>query len=439
MKELIAEYWTQALELLENSYTEVVFNAWLKPLKPYDYDSNVFLLKTDDDFFKARLNQRYLHEITRCLRAVMNADVDVRVISPEDFIPGTGELIKKNAFQTNLRSKYTFETFVQGKSNQVAYGAALTVSESPGEKGYNPLFLYGGVGLGKTHLMHSIGNYIIEQTSGAKVYYVSSETFMNEFVAAIRSSAMSSFREKYRDLDVLLLDDVQFLEGKEETQEELFHTFNTLYGFNKQIVLTSDQPPKVMKGLEERLISRFAMGLNVDINKPDLETRMAILEKKTKFEKLSIPHDVLQYIAQYVVSNIRDLEGALNKVAAYSRLTHTLISMDMAEDALKDMVTGVEKPEITVAYIQGVVASYYDITVDDMLSTKRKQSVAFPRQVAMYLSRKILDMSLPLVGKAFGGRNHSTVIHSVERILESLDKDINLQRVIYDLERKIRS
>jgi chromosomal replication initiator protein len=439
MKEGIAEYWTQALELLENSYTEVVFNAWLKPLKPYACEDNAFLLKTDDDFFKARLNQRYLHEITRCLRTVMNTDVDVRIISPEDFIPGTRELIKKNAFQTNLRAKYIFETFVQGKSNQVAYGAALTVAESPGEKGYNPLFLYGGVGLGKTHLMHSIGNYIIEQSAEAKVYYVSSETFMNEFVGAIRSNAMTSFRNKYRELDVLLLDDVQFLEGKEETQEELFHTFNTLHGFNKQIVLTSDQPPKVMKGLEERLISRFAMGLNVDINKPDLETRMAILEKKIKLEKMDIPHDILQYIAQYVVSNIRDLEGALNKVTAYSRLTHTPINMDMTEKALKDMVTGVEKPEITVEYIQEVVAGYYDITVEDMLSTKRKQSVAFPRQVAMYLSRKILDMSLPLVGKAFGGRNHSTVIHSVERILESLDKDINLQRVIYDLERRIRS
>ncbi|MDR1913052.1 MAG: chromosomal replication initiator protein DnaA [Clostridiales bacterium] len=438
MHETLNQYWNEALALLENSFTDVVFNAWVKPLIPFDFQDNVFILKTDNDFYKSMLNKRYLFEIIRCLRTVMDQDVDARVVSPEDFVVGTNQILRKNSYQTNLKSKYVFESFVQGKSNAMAYGAALAVAEEPGESSYNPLFLYGGVGLGKTHLMHAIGNYIYDQNSDLKVYYVSSESFMNEFVGAIRRKETAQFKEKYRELDVLLLDDVQFLVGKEETQEELFHTFNSLYNNSKQIVLTSDQQPKVMQGLEARLVSRFAMGLNVDITLPDFETRAAILEKKAAAERLIIPTDVLHYIAKYIVSNIRDLEGALNKVTAYSRLTHSPISLILAESALKDMLFGGAKKDITVEYIQEVVAAYYDLTVSDLNSRKRKHNIVFPRQIAMYLSRKLLDVSLPTVGKIFGGRDHSTVIHGCDKIIESLESDMNLQHVMFDLEQRIR-
>jgi chromosomal replication initiator protein len=261
---------------------------------------------------------------------------------------------------------------------------------------------------------------------------------MNEFVGAIRRKETDQFKDKYRSLDVLLLDDVQFLVGKEETQEELFHTFNALYNKSKQIVLTSDQPPKSLQKLEDRLVSRFAMGLIVDITLPDFETRTAILEKKAEIEKLAIPREVIHFIAQHVVSNIRDLEGALNKVTAYSKLTRAPISLELAENALKDLITGFEKPEITVEYIQEVVASYYGLTVEDLNSRRRTQNIVFPRQIAMYLSRKLLDVTLPEVGKIFGGRDHSTVIHGCDKITESMETDTNLQNVVYELENRIR-
>ena len=438
MQEAIAQYWAEALSLLEDTFSDVVFSSWIEPLTPFDFEDNTFILKCSKDFAKSTINQRYLFEITRCIRTVMETDVDVRVVSPDDFMPDSAQTLRKGSFQTNLKNKYVFETFVRGKSNELAYGAALAVAEDPGSSNYNPLFLYGGVGLGKTHLMHSIGNYIYDMNPDLRVFYISSETFMNEFISAIRRKETTQFKDKYRNLDVMLLDDVQFLVGKEETQEELFHTFNALYSASKQIVLTSDQPPKSMKSLEDRLVSRFAMGLNVDITMPDFETRTAILEKKAELEHLEIPRDVIYFIAQHIVSNIRDLEGALNKVTAYSRLTRSSITMELAKNSLKDMMAGYEKTDLTVEYIQQVVASHYGVSVADLNSRKRTQNIVFPRHVAMYLSRKLIDVSLPVIGRIFGGRDHATVIHGCDKIVEMMESDINLQNVLFDLESRIK-
>jgi chromosomal replication initiator protein len=436
MHDTAEQYWADALALLEASFSEVVFNAWIKPLSPVSYEDGLLTMKTEKDFFKSTINQRYLFEILRCVRSVTNPDMEVRIVSDEDFIKRDPP--RASLFPTNLKQRYVFETFVRGKSNELAYAASLAVAESPGESSYNPLFLYGGVGLGKTHLMHSIGNFVFDMNPDMKIYYLSAETFTNEFISSIRNKETSQFKDKYRGLDLLLLDDVQFLEGKEETQEELFHTFNTLYNSNKQIVLTSDQPPKELKSLESRLVSRFAMGLICDITHPDFETRTAILEKKAEMERLDIPGEVIRFIAKNIASNIRDLEGALNKVTAFSRLTHTQINLDKAEEALKDLVSGAEKPEITVEHIQNIVADYYGLTVTDLISRKKTQNIVYPRQIAMYLSRKLMDVSFPDVGKFFGGRDHSTIIHGCTKISDAVENDINLQHVLNELERRIK-
>jgi chromosomal replication initiator protein len=429
--------WIQTLPHLEKSLTEAVFHSVIKTLSPHQFEGNTFTLKTDQDFFKTTINQRYLYQITRCLRSVINDDIEVYIVSPEDFSPHT---VKKhnNYAKTSLRSKYVFENFVQGKCNEFAYAAAMAVAENPGKTGYNPLFLYGGVGLGKTHLMHAIGNYVAEYFPSQKVMYVSTETFTNDFIFAIREKSTQDFKNKYREVDVLLLDDIQFLDGKEETQEEMFHTFNTLHDDSKQIVLTSDQPPKELSTLEKRLTSRFSMGLIVDVTMPDYETRTAILEKKLDIEHLKIPQSVKEFITRNIVSNIRDLEGALNKVTAYAKLTNTPITLELAENALRDQLVGRQKPVITVPFIQEVVAKHYNITVDDLKGRKRTQSIVYPRQIAMYLSRKILDISLPECGKQFGGRDHSTAIHSCDKIAAEFEADTNLRNVITELERRIK-
>ncbi|MDR1665160.1 MAG: chromosomal replication initiator protein DnaA [Clostridiales bacterium] len=435
----IAACWAQALSLLEKAFTEVVFESMIRPLIPVSYENNTFTLKTHIDVFKTSINLRYLYDITSCLRSVLNEDVEVKILSPEDLNPSSATRKSSADYsKTNLRSKYIFETFVKGKCNELAYAAALAVSEAPGNTGYNPLFLYGGVGLGKTHLIHSIGNYAFEQYPSLKVLYVSTEAFMNEFIFAIREKCTQDFKNKYRECDLLLIDDIQFLEGKVETQEEMFHTFNTLYNDSKQVVLTSDLPPKELVTLEDRLTSRFGMGLTVDITMPDYETRAAILEKKLDVEHINIPKEVKEFITRNIVSNIRDLEGALNKVTAYARLTSTPITLELAENALKDQLVGSGKPEITLQYIQQIVSAYYGMTPADINSRKRTQNIVYPRQIAMYLSRKILDVSLPEVGEFYGGRDHSTVIHSCDKITAELESDQNLRIVVNELERRIK-
>ncbi|MCL2351665.1 MAG: chromosomal replication initiator protein DnaA [Firmicutes bacterium] len=435
----LQKVWNEALYLLSGSFIEVVYNSWIKTLIPVSLENGCMTLKTEMDFFKDTINQRYLFEITRCVSSVLDQDVDVVIVSDKDLSEdGSKPSAKKNTYQSNLKQKYIFENFVKGKSNELAYAASLAVAEAPGESSYNPLFLYGAVGLGKTHLMHSIGNFVLEQNPEMKVCYVSMETFTNEFISAIRQKDTEQFKAKYRGVDVLLLDDIQFLTGKEETQEELFHTFNVLYNDNKQIVLTSDQPPKELKSLETRLTNRFTMGLIVDITLPDFETRTAILEKKAYGENLSISGEIIRFIAKNIASNIRDLEGALNRVAALSRLNHAPITMELAQTALRDIISGIGKPEITVGYIQEVVADYYGLTVDDLTGKKRTQNIAYPRQIAMYLSRKILPVPLTEVGNIFGGRDHSTVIHGFDKISNDLENDQNLRNVIFELEKRIK-
>jgi len=413
----------------------------ISPIQPISYENGIFTIKTDKDFVKPSLITRHYSKITSFLRTVTgDTELEVRVVSPEDFTENSQQTKRSNYNyeKTNLRQKYIFDTFVKGKCNELAYSASLAVAETPGTSGYNPLFLYGGVGLGKTHLVHSIGNRALDLFPDLKVMYVSSETFTNEFIAAVRQESMQSFKEKYRNVDILLVDDVQFLKDKEGTQEEMFHTFNDLYNANKQIVLTSDLPPKDLVAVEARLTSRFAMGLIADVNIPDYETRTAILETKLNNEKIEIPQNVKEFITRNIVSNIRDLEGALNKIIAWATLAKAPLTLELAQEALKDQLVNAEKPDVTIDYIQQVVASHFKVTSDDLTGRKRAQNIVFPRQIAMYLCRKIMDKSLPEIGKFFGGRDHSTVIHSCEKIAHELEMDEKLRMLVEDLEIRIR-
>jgi chromosomal replication initiator protein len=434
--------WSKARVLLEPLVTEATYTTVIKTLTPHSFENGVVYLKTPNDFQKPSIIKRYLFDITRCVCEAANIemdDIEVRIISPGDLSESGPARKKHEAYsKTNLSSRYVFETFVEGKCNQLAVAAAKAIADAPGLEGYNPLFLYGGVGLGKTHLMHSIGNQVIEQNPDLKVRYISSETFTNEFITAMREQSGLQFKNKYRDCDLFLIDDVQFLEGKDSTQEEMFHTFNDIYNNNKQIVITSDLPPNKLIGLEERLTSRFAMGLQVDITMPDYETRSAILDKKLRREKLDIPFAVKEFILRNIVSNIRDLEGALNKITAYARLSNVPISLQLAETALKDQLKGNVPPEITVPFIQKIVSSHFNLTHEELNSRRRTQNIVFPRQIAMYLCRKLMDVSLPDVGNFFGGRDHTTVIHSCEKIAAELEYDEKLRVTVAELERLIK-
>ncbi|HEY5524274.1 MAG TPA: chromosomal replication initiator protein DnaA, partial [Clostridium sp.] len=337
---------------------------------------------------------------------------------------------------TTLNPKYTFDSFVIGNSNRFAHAASLAVAESPA-KAYNPLFIYGGVGLGKTHLMHAIGHYILQNNPNSKVVYVSSEKFTNELINSIKDDKNEEFRQKYRNVDILLIDDIQFIGGKERTQEEFFHTFNALHDANKQIILSSDRPPKEIPTLEDRLRSRFEWGLIADIQIPDFETRMAILKKKAEVESLNVPNEVMVYIATKIKSNIRELEGALIRIVAYSSLTNRQITVELATEALKDIISKKQGKNITISIIQDIVSSYFDLRVEELKSQRRTRNVSNPRQIAMYLSRKLTDMSLPKIGEEFGGRDHSTVIHAYEKISDNLKTDESLQHTVADIIKKL--
>lgn len=443
MDDQIQYYWVEACKLLEKQLTEVTMNVWIKTLEPISMDDDEFIFRAKNKFYKENIDQRYLSEITNAMRAISEKNYNTKIIfSGETTVEKNNVYDKKKnealTLNSNLKTKYVFETFVRGKSNELACAAAIAISEAPGRTSYNPLFLYGGVGLGKTHLMHSIGNFILGQNPKSKVLYCSTETFMNELINSIRERKNQEFRNKYRDIDVLLIDDIQFLSEKEGTQEEFFHTFNTLYDANKQIVISSDQPPKEIKTLEDRLRSRFGCGLIVDITFPDFETRTAILEKKAELDHVDVPKEVTKFIAKNIVSNIRDLEGALNKVIAYATLSKTPITIDLAEKALKDLISAKEKQEITVEFIQEVVAIYYNITSEEIRSKKRTANLTYPRQIAMYLSRKLIDISLPKIGDKFMGRDHSTIIHGCDKIAGDIEKDKQFANIIFELEKKIK-
>ncbi|MCL1843045.1 MAG: chromosomal replication initiator protein DnaA [Defluviitaleaceae bacterium] len=427
--------WHEVLKRLEKSISQVIFDTMIIPLKPVRFENNTFTVQAENNFYKDSVS-RYHHEMTRYIRSLTNEDAELNIISAEE----TSNFSRKvsNYAKTNLRARYTFDTFVSGKCNELAYAGARAVADTPGETvEYNPLFLYGGVGLGKTHLIHSIGNQIYDSRSELNVLYVASSIFTDEYITSVREKTTPAFRKKYRNADVLLIDDVQFLAGKKETQEELFHTYNFMTSMNRQIVFTSDVPPKDLKDLEDRLTSRFASGLIADVNFPDYETRTAILEKKISMEKLDIPQPVKEFIIKNIVSNIRDMEGALNKVMAYARLTDIKITIEMAQEALKDQLVGKEQPTPTLDYIRHMVASHFKLTAEDLISRKRTQTVVTPRQIAMYLCRKILDVSLPDIGKFFN-RDHTTVIHSCNKIADELETDEKMRLTVEDLELRIR-
>ena len=363
-------------------------------------------------------------------------EVDVEVESPR---AGTGrrEVQSKGSDQTQLNPRYIFETFVIGASNRFAHAAAVAVAEAPA-KAYNPLFIYGESGLGKTHLLHAIGAYAKELYGGVRVRYVSSEEFTNDFINSIRDDKSSNFQRRYRDLDVLLVDDIQFLENKERTQEEFFHTFNTLYNANKQIVISSDRPPKQLTTLEDRLRSRFEWGLITDIQPPELETRIAILRKKAAQDKLNAPDDVLEYIASKISTNIRELEGALIRVTAFASLNRQVVDMNLAEIVLKDLIPDDSTPEITASLIMAQTAAYFSLTLDDLCGTSRSRVLVNARQIAMYLCREMTELSLPKIGQTFGGRDHTTVMHADRKVRHLMAERRSIFNQVSELTNRIK-
>ena len=439
----VAEVWEKTLDVIKVELTEVSFNTWLKAIQPISMKDNVIAFSVPDDFTKGILEARYVTLIKNALKQVSSEYYDIKFIIPteDNYASIMRETIERSILEetvnSSLNPKYTFDTFVIGNSNRLAHAASVAVAESPA-KAYNPLFIYGGVGLGKTHLMHAIGHYILKQNTKSKVVYISSETFTNELINSIRDDKNNEFRNKYRSVDVLLIDDIQFIAGKERTQEEFFHTFNSLYEANKQIIISSDRPPKEIPTLEDRLRSRFEQGLIADIAPPDLETRIAILRKKAKVENLSISDDVMLLIAKKIQSNIRELEGALIRIVAYSSLTNGEINEELANEALKDIISSSKPKLVTPAAIKDVVGQYYSMKIEDFNAKKRNKSIVLPRQIAMYLCRELTDLSLPRIGEEFG-RDHTTIMHAYEKISSDMKIDIQLKSVLEELKNKIES
>ena len=440
--------WDAALEIIKPDISPTSFNTWFLKIKPINYVNNTYYFLSENEFEKGILESRHIPLITNALAEVTGKTGQVKIVLKEEdaMIPQneaapqisiTNVENKISNYQNNsMNPKYTFDSFVIGENNRFAHAACVAVSEAPSER-YNPLFIYGGVGLGKTHLMQAIGHYILSYAPHKKVVYVSCEKFTNDFIDAIQNKTNISFRNKYRSADILLIDDIQFLAKKEGTQEEFFHTFNTLHQENKQIVISSDRPPKEIPTLEERLRSRFESGLITDIYAPNFETRIAIIRKKAESFSDEIPNEVLSFIADSIHSNIRELEGALTTVFAYSKLHKVPINLDSAKNALKDIFRKKEDIVITGEYIKEVTAKYFNITVEDMNSKKRTRSISLPRQVAMYITREITDLSLPRIGEEFGGRDHSTVIHACQKIAEEMDTNTDFKNLILRIEREI--
>ena len=447
----LKELWEKTLNIIKGELSEVSFNTWIKSCEPISMSSDTIRISVPNAFTQEILEKRYKDLVANSIRAICSKLYNIEFLIASEIqnteeeksekqsnkkIKENTKVIVSDEMNTNLNPKYTFDSFVIGNSNRFAHAASLAVAESPA-KAYNPLFIYGGVGLGKTHLMHAIGHYVLQNNPSAKVVYVSSEKFTNELINAIKDDKNEEFRTKYRNVDVLLIDDIQFIAGKERTQEEFFHTFNALHDANKQIILSSDRPPKEIPTLEDRLRSRFEWGLIADIQVPDFETRMAILKKKADVEKLNVANEVMVYIATKINSNIRELEGALIRIVAYSSLTNREITVDLASEALKDIISKKQGKHITIEIIQDVVANYFNLRVEDLKSQRRTRNVSYPRQIAMYLSRKLTDMSLPKIGEEFGGRDHTTVIHAYEKISDNLNRDESLQHTIDDLTKKL--
>lgn len=456
MLDLINDKWSLILDTLkkEHEILDVSFNTWIKPLKVHSFSEGIlYIVVPDENISIPYINRKYYLPLKVTTQEILGENIDISFIHPNDNISTSTvetQTIKVNnsnnaaklnlkMLEANLNPNYTFDNFVVGGNNVYAHAYALSVAESPATM-YNPLFIYGGVGLGKTHLMHSIGNFILQKDDNTKVLCITSEAFTNEVINAIRSenpSSMVNFRNKYRNVDVLLIDDIQFIIGKERSQEEFFHTFNTLYEAKKQIIISSDKPPRDFSTLEERLRSRFEMGLTVDISAPDYETRMAILKKKAEIENYNINDEIFQYIATNVKSNIRELEGALTKVVAFSRVCKDAFTLDLVKNVLKDLISPETNSEITPELIIKIVAEHFNITVNDMSSKKKSQEIVFPRQIAMFLCRDLTDSSLAHIGSLFGKKDHSTVIHAIDKVKASIDTNTTTLNTIEVIKKKL--
>ncbi len=443
------ELWNSVLDLLKGELTTLSFDTWFAgDTRIASVQHDTMVIEVANSFTKNHIKDNYYDTLSNCITKVFNKTYTLKIVSVDEHY--TPEATDSNMplddddffsqdyvdIRTNLVPNYVFDTFVVGNSNRLAHAASVAVAESPATA-YNPLFLYGGAGLGKTHLMHSIAHYILDKDPSTRVLYATSEKFTNELINSIRDDKNEEFRQKYRNIDILLIDDIQFITGKERTQEEFFHTFNALYESNKQIIICSDRPPKEIKTLEERLRSRFEWGLIADIQSPEFETRVAILRKKAELDHISIPEDVLYFIAKIVTSNIRELEGALTRILAFSQLTNRPIDVDLATEALKDIISNDQPKVLTAEYILNTVCSYFGLEPEELLSSKRTKNIAYPRQIAMYLCRKHTELSLPKIGEKLGGRDHTTVLHGYEKIANSIEKDIELSQILKELEGKL--
>jgi len=434
----VIKFWGSVVDKVkEGGFNPAAYASWLQPLTPHSVDEERFILVAKNTHVKSTVLSRYVGKISNAVKSLTGREIRVLVLLETELDNEMLGMAEVDSTAANLNIRFRFDNFVKGKCNEFALAAAEAVAEKPGSL-YNPLFLHGDVGLGKTHLMHSIGNHVLQINPHTNILYTTSENLMNDFVSSIRNKKNQEFRDKYRTLDILLVDDIQFLSDKEGTQEEFFHTFNALHADNKQVILTSDKPPFELKSLEDRLRSRFSSGLTVDITLPDLETRIAILEKKAESEGFVVDSAVLYYIAKSIPSNIRELEGALNTVAARAKLTNVECTVDFAEKTLVDMINQRERREIDVEYIQEVVGAYFSIQPDEIRAKKRTARITYARHVAMYLSRMLVDQSLKQIGEEFGGRDHSTVVHACDKISAELEENKKLKREIMELEKKIK-
>ena len=448
----LAEIWVRCKDKLKESFNEKVFNVWIKPIMPLEVTDTYYKVAVKNDFFKTMLEENYAQVIEGVLAGIMSKNIKLIIETMDNGSSGSEaaeempavpakreqqQLFNENTSvqqpdESNLNPKYVFETFVIGNSNRFAHAAAQAVANDPAHA-YNPLFLYGGVGLGKTHLMHAIGNRIKQNNPSMKVLYTSSEKFTNEIINSIQNKTTEAFRQKYRNIDCLIIDDIQFLKGKEQTQVEFFHTFNALKDADKQIISSSDRPPREIETLEDRLRSRFDQGLTADIQTPDLETRMAILRTKAASDNIVLPTEVITLLATNIATNIREIEGAYNKIVAYTSLMHMPITVETAQKVLSDMGNDIKTRTITYEGIIKVVADHYNVKQDELFNKKRTQNIAFPRQVAMYLCRELADLSYPRIGELFGGRDHTTVIHAYEKISNFKNSNLAFQNELQEI------
>lgn len=448
----LAEIWVRCKDKLKESFNEKVFNVWIKPIMPLEVTDTYYKVAVKNDFFKTMLEENYAQVIEGVLAGIMSKNIKLIIETMDNGSSGSEaaeempavpakreqqQLFNENTSvqqpdESNLNPKYVFETFVIGNSNRFAHAAAQAVANDPAHA-YNPLFLYGGVGLGKTHLMHAIGNRIKQNNPSMKVLYTSSEKFTNEIINSIQNKTTEAFRQKYRNIDCLIIDDIQFLKGKEQTQVEFFHTFNALKDADKQIIISSDRPPREIETLEDRLRSRFDQGLTADIQTPDLETRMAILRTKAASDNIVLPTEVITLLATNIATNIREIEGAYNKIVAYTSLMHMPITVETAQKVLSDMGNDIKTRTITYEGIIKVVADHYNVKQEELFNKKRTQNIAFPRQVAMYLCRELADLSYPRIGELFGGRDHTTVIHAYEKISNFKNSNLAFQNELQEI------